>query len=262
MKTSAAFVGLRSKLYTEALEEYPNVRKEDIQFMYRYLNPQAGNYILGFSEGNGYFCQAIAEAVGIHGDYLVTDPSQDQLDSLLKKSPPLQVKVRRMAVEELEVTPNLFDKVWSFGGFHHCLDQTEAMKRIYKALKPGGQAVIADVFQGSLLAKHFDMQVARYCETGHEVKFLSEEFARTICYLAGFQDEKVEIVDLPQVWYFNKEHDIGKFIYKFHAMTNLMGTESEKIKQVFEGCKEILGIKYREGMYELNWPMKALIATK
>lgn len=262
MKASTAFIGLRSKLYTEALEEYPDARKGDIQDMYRYLNPQTGDYILGFSEGNGFFCQAIAEAVGIDGHYLVTDPSQDQLNSLLKRSLPHQVKVRRMAVEELEVLPNFFDKVWSLGGFHHCLDQTEAMKRIYKALKSGGQAVIGDVFQGSSVAKHFDKQVARYCETGHEVKFLSEEFSRSICYLAGFQDEKVKIVDLPQKWYFNTQHDIGKFIYKFHAMTKLPGTESQKIQQVLEGCKEVLTIEYRQGRYELNWPIKAFIATK
>jgi arsenite methyltransferase len=262
MKINSEFVGLRSQLYTEALAEYPDAREDDLQFMRRYLNPQPGENILGFSEGNGYFCKEIAEAVGTSGSYLLTDPSQDQLDSLLKNVLPVQVKVQKSGAETLEVSPNFYDKIWSFGGFHHCPNQTEAFKRIYKALKPKGKLVIGDVFQESSLAKHFDKHVARYCLTGHEVKFMSDEFARTLCYLGGFLDENVEIVDLPQKWRFKIEYDVGAFIYKFHAMTELSGTEPEKIQKVLEGCKEILGIEYKEEMYELNWPMKAIIATK
>jgi ubiquinone/menaquinone biosynthesis C-methylase UbiE len=262
MQIYSEFVGLRSQLYTESLAEYPHAREDDLQFMRRYLNPQPGEHILGFSEGNGFFCQEIAEAIGISGSYLLTDPSQDQLDSLLKKALPVQVIVQQSGAETLEVPSNFYDKIWSFGGFHHCQNQTEAFQRIYKALKPKGKLVIADVFQGSSLAKHFDKQVARYCLTGHEVKFMSDEFARTLCYVGGFLDKNVDIVDLPQKWRFKTEYEIGAFVYKFHAMTKLPGSEIQKIQQVFEGCKEILGIEYRENMYELNWPMKAIIAIK
>jgi arsenite methyltransferase len=195
MQIYSEFVGLRSQLYTESLAEYPHAREEDLQFMRRYLNPQPGEHILGFSEGNGFFCQEIAEAIGISGSYLLTDPSQDQLDSLLKKALPVQVIVQQSGAETLEVPSNFYDKIWSFGGFHHCPNQTEAFQRIYKALKPKGKLVMGDVFQGSSLAKHFDKQVTRYCLTGHEVKFMSDEFARTLCYLGGFLDKNVEIVD-------------------------------------------------------------------
>jgi arsenite methyltransferase len=262
MNISSEFVGLRSQLYTESLAEYPDAREDNLEFMRQYLNPQPGEHILGFSEGNGFFCKEIGESVGISGSYLLTDPSQDQLDSLLKKVLPVQVKVQKFGAETLEVSPNFYDKIWSFGGFHHCQNQTEAFQRIYQALKPKGKLVIGDVFHGSSLAKHFDKQVARYCLTGHEVKFMSDEFARTLCYLGGFLDENVEIMDLPQKFRFKTEYDIGAFIYKFHAMTKLPGTEAEKIQQVLEGCQEILGIEYRREMYELNWPMKAIIAIK
>jgi hypothetical protein len=80
--------------------------------------------------------------------------------------------------------------------------------------------------------------------------------------MGGFLDKNVEIVDLPQKWRFKTEYDIGAFVYKFHAMTKFPGTETQKIQQVLEGCKEILGIEYRENMYELNWSMKAIIAIK
>jgi hypothetical protein len=134
------------------------------------------------------------------------------------------------------------------------------MKRIYSALNDNGKLVLCDVFQGSPLAAHFDEIVAKYCVTGHEVKFLSDEFARTVCSLAGFND--VEIVDLSQKWRFQTESDLGEFMYKLHALTNLQGTEEEKVAETLEGCRRILGIEFTGGVYELNWPMKALLATK
>jgi arsenite methyltransferase len=122
--------------------------------------------------------------------------------------------------------------------------------------------VICDVFQGSKLAKHFDCQVARYCLTGHEVKFLSEEFALTLCYHGGFDASKTQIVDLPQKWVFDSDEDLGKFIYKLHAMTLIPGNEDQKIAQTIDGCKKILGVDHRNGKVYLNWPMKAIVAEK
>jgi len=263
MGTGYEFVGLRAQLYKEALAEYPHAREEEIKVMHRYLNPQAGEYILGFGEGNGFFCQEIAKAVGSHGKYLVTDPSQDQIKKLKETFCLPQIDFQVMGAENLKVFSEHYDKVWSCGAFHHCPEQTKAIHNIYKALKPGGKAVVCDVFQGTSLAKHFDACVARYCDTGHEVKFLSEDFAKSICYLAGFRDEKVEIFDVPQKWYFESENDIGVFIYKFLAMTKISGkTEQQKIERTLEGCKNILGIERRDGMYELNWHCKALVAEK
>lgn len=265
MGTGNEFVGLRAKFYKDALTEYLSARKTDIQLMHQYLNPQLGEYILGIGEGNGYFCKAIAEAIGFCGSYLVTDPSQAQLDNLLEQLEKVclpQIEVKRMGAEELEAPSNSYDKVWSCGAFHHCPNQTEAMRRIYNLLKPGGKVVVCDVFQGTPLAKYFDLLVGRYCETGHEVKFLSEDFARTLCYLAGFADEKVDIVDVPHQWYFGSEYDIGVFIYKLNAMTKLPGREQDKIKQILDACREILSIEYKQGVYVLHWQQKAIIAEK
>ena len=220
------FDGERAKLYEKAITEFPNARQMDIETMHRFLNPQKGERILGFGEGNGYFCRDIAKAVGPKGYYLVTDPSKDQLENLKKRINLSQLEIKVMSAEGLDVSLGFFDKVWSFGAFHHVSNQTEAMKKIYDSLRSGGTAVICDVFQGTDLSKHFDTQVARYCNTGHEVKFLSDAFAKSLCYLAGFKDENVKIEELPQKWVFESEHDLGRFMYYLHAMIYLPGDES------------------------------------
>lgn len=262
MENNIEFKGIRAELYEEALIEYPLARMMDIEIMYRNLNPAIGDKILGFGEGNGYFCSSIASSIGVNGKYLITDPSIEQLKNLKKRVNFSQIEIKQISAEEIDVANDSFDKVWSFGAFHHCSNQTEAMKKIYSSLKKGGKAVICDVFQGSPLARHFDSFVARYCISGHEVKFLSEEFARTICLLAGFKENNIKIIDLPIKWYFDSEEAVGDFIYKLHALTFITGSKSQKIKKVYASCFDLLGINKIDNKYELNWPMKVIVAIK
>jgi len=262
MENKVEFDGVRAKLYEKAMSEYPLSRVMDIETMYKYLNPKINNKILGIGEGNGYFCNSIASSIGANGIYFITDPSKDQLINIKKKLNYPQIKIEVMGADELDVPKNFFDKVWSFGAFHHCKNKIAAMKNVFRALKPGGIAVICDVFFGSKLANHFDIQVAKYCITGHDVEFMTDESAKKLCADAGFILKNIIIKNLPQKWIFNSEYELGDFIYKLHAMTKIHGKEDDKIKEVIRGCKEILGVEKVGNHYELNWPMKVLIAKK
>ena len=257
------FKGARAQLFKEALIEYPKARRDDLSLMRKHLSPQPGERVLGFGEGNGYFCRAIAEAVGANGSYVITEASPELICGIpeaVLAMPQVQTKV--MPTESLDFATDTFDKVWAYDAFHHCPDQTKAMKRIYRALKPGGRMVIFDVFQGTPLAEHFDDVVARYCETGHEAKFMSETFARTLCFLASFADANVRIVEVPHRFVFETEEDIGKFVYKLHALTLLPGTYSERIEATVKGLKHYLKIERDEGLHVLHWNQRGLIATK
>ncbi|MBT4446781.1 methyltransferase domain-containing protein [archaeon] len=252
----------RALLYEKAMTKYPNARVRDLSAMLEHLEPNKSDRILGFGEGNGYFCQSIANRVGVSGKYLVTDPSNYQLAHLVSRLSLPQVEIKQIGVEGLSVEPSSFDKVWSFGAFHHSSNKAEAMKRIYSALDYGGKMVVCDVFQGSVLAKHFDDVVAKYCVTGHDVEFLSNDSAKYLCKQAGFKDSNIQIIDLPQKWLFRSESGLGEFIYQLHALTNLPGNMAGKISQTVDSCRNILGVESVGAFYELNWPMSALIAYK
>jgi len=262
-KVGYEFAGARSQLFKEAIVEYPHARRDDIALMMQHLDPRPGEHILGFGEGNGFFCRAIADAVGPTGKYVITDPSPEQLEGLAHDMLMLpQVHMMVMPAEGLELQPASLHKVWACGAFHHCPDQTLAMKRIYRSLKVGGKAVIFDVFQGTPLARHFDAFTARYCVTGHEVKFLSDEFAETLCLLAGFGQQNVKIVDIPHRFVFDSMLDIGRFVYKLHALTSIGGTEDHRAERTLESVRRYLPIDHEDGRYVLHWPQKAIIAVK
>ncbi len=262
MENEEEFDGVRGEMYETAIARYPNAREEDIDAMFRLLNPQQGERILGIGEGNGYFCREIASAVGREGFYLALDSSIEQIGRLRKRVSRLP-QLRAEKNGHYVIEENSFDKVWSFGAFHHINNQTKQMQKIYNCLKKGGKSVICDVFQGSELAKYFDMWVAQYCVAGHEVKFLSSNFAYTIAHLAGFEGPNINFVDLPQKWKFDQKRDIGDFIYHLHALTKLEGDEEERIARAYYYVNRYLGVEKNDsGKYELNWPMKALIAVK
>jgi arsenite methyltransferase len=262
-QTAYLFAGTRAQLFKEAIAEYPEARRDDIALMRRYLDPQPGEHVLGFGEGSGFFCRAIAEAVGSRGRYLITEPSPELFCNVPQDVLDLpQVFTDISAVEEIDCPEASFDKAWACGAFHHCPNQTEAMTRIFRALKPGGKMVLFDVFQGTPLARHFDSCVARYCVTGHEAKFMSEEFARTLCFLAGFDESKVEIAPVPHRFCFDSEWDMGNFIFKMHAMTMPPGPTEERIARTIASLKEHLPVEREGEKCVLHFDQKALIAVK
>jgi arsenite methyltransferase len=261
--TGYLFTGPRAQLFKEAIKDYPHARRDDLALMHKYLDPRLGEHVLGFGEGSGYFCRAIAESVGPTGKYIITEPSPELFCNIPQEILDLpHVFTEITAVEEIQFPEASFDKAWACGAFHHCPNQTEAISRIFRALKPGGTMVLFDVFQGTPLARHFDASVARYCATGHEVKFMSEEFARTLCFLAGFDERKVRIEEVPHRFCFDSEWDMGTFIYKMHAMIRVPGTTADHIARTLSSLKEHLQVDREGEKCVLHFDQKALIATR
>jgi arsenite methyltransferase len=251
------FIGVRSSLYKEAMSEYPKAREEEGALSLRHLKPQPHEKILEVGAGGGFFTQIIADALR-SGTLVATDPSAEQLEDIknLKRS---NIKIIAASADGLPVgvdplQKGSFDGIWSGGSFHHVPNKSNAFSQFSSLLKKDGRLVILDVFSGSALAKHFDLEVAKYCVTGHEVAFLSEAFADSLCHLYGFA--KPTFVHETVNWKFSTKQDLGLFIYKLHAMT------ARTPEQCYEGAKSILGVREKDGQYHLNWPLTALITHK
>jgi arsenite methyltransferase len=244
-------------LYKDLMKEFPNAREEESAFALRYLNLRKGEKILEVGAGTGFFTIPISEIIE-DGLLIATDPSSEQLESIIqynkKNIRVILAGSDCLPFDQKEFEENSFDAIWSGASFHHVEDKTQAFLDFYRLLKKGGRLVIMDVFSGTALAKHFDQEVAKYCISGHEVSFLNEDFADTLCFLAGFQPPK--IIHETIRWKFDSMKDLGIFIYKIHGMTK---TTPEKCAKRAE---EILGVEYKDGQYYLNWPLSILITYK
>jgi len=246
----AEFSGVRAQLYKECLREFPHARNQDIEVMKKYLAPKATEIILEVGGGSGFFSGILSD---MSKQLIVSDPSKEQLEDVRSLSKD-NIKLVEAGADTLDLEKESVDAIWSFGAIHHCFNKTRAFQNFANILKRSGRLVIADVWHGSKLAKHFDDKVAKFCITGHEVAFWTDEFAESLCYMSGF--DKPKIHDLNIQWKFETKEEIGIFLYKIHAMTKT--TPQECLK----GAEDILGIENKQGAYYLNWPMKLLISKR
>lgn len=250
------FDGIRSKLYKECLIEFPDARLEDIEVMKKYLAPKKCERILEIGAGSGFFSKVISDLLGDEGRLIVSDPSLEQLEEIkkLERKNIDVIQFVQFGSEKVNLEKDKIDAVWSLGAMHHMFQKSKSFGNLSRILKKGGRVVIADVFSGSNLAKHFDDKVAKFCITGHEVAFWSKEYADSICFLNNFT--KPKFYDLNIQWKFKKKEDIGLFLYKLHGMTK---TTPENC---LKGAEEILGIEKKDGLYCLNWPLTLFITYK
>lgn len=247
------FDGLRSRMYQQALTDYPKAREEDIRAMHTYLAPRPDEVILEAGAGSGFFSGILADML-TNGKLIVSDPSQDQLEGI-KQLEKHNIEILHEGADVLSLGEDAVDAVWSFGALHHCFDKTRAFGNFSRILKKKGRLVIGDVWTSTRLADYFDRHVAKHCATGHEVAFWSDGFTTTLCQISGFSDPV--IYDLPLQWTFEKREDIGDFIYKFHAMTSTTADDC------LSAAQELLGIEeHQDGTFRLHWPMKIFIAEK
>jgi len=249
----AEFDGVRAKLYSEALKDFPNARKRDISLMKKYLSPQSGETIVEIGAGNGIFSGDLADAVLPKGKVIVVDPSNEQLFGVAELGR-INIEIKNEGADTLSLEPQSIDAIWSFGAMHHVFNKTASFKNFSNCLKSGGRLVIGDVFSGSALAKHFDDRVAKYCATGHEVAFWSREYAESLCFNNGF--EKPNFYDFNAQWVFDSKEDVGKFLYKLHAMIKTTPEEC------LNGAEEILGVVEENSKFYLNWPMTIIVTRK
>jgi cyclopropane fatty-acyl-phospholipid synthase-like methyltransferase len=240
----------RAEMYAECLAKYPDARVEDIELLERVLPMGGEDRVLEVGAGSGFFSRRIAERVR---ELVVLDPSPHQLQEL-DQPPCPNIRKYLGGAEDLQGFDGEFDAVWSFGAFHHVPDKDRAFSRFSDCLCKGGLLVIADVFQGSNLAQHFDSEVSRFCLTGHDVEFLTHEQARYLCTRYGFSMPELEDVNLK--WHFASRQDIGDFLYLLHAMTK------SNRDACLTAAERILGVEKMGAGFALNWPMTVMKAHK
>ncbi|MBC00337.1 MAG: methyltransferase type 11 [Rhodobacteraceae bacterium] len=252
---SIEFVGKRSSDYRDALSHYADVWLPDIACMKRCLAPRPGERILEVGAGNGYFSTAIAECLGPDGLLVASDPSVDQLSGLEADSTHGNIRVVPASADVLDIPFSGFDAVWSRGAIHHVTDKTSAFTRFSALARPGGRLVIADIFAGTPLARYFDGFIARSCSTGHEVAFLSHEFAESLCALTGWGQPTFDEVITP--WEFRNREDIGRFLQLLFSAKPDYSAED-----CFAAADHYLSVSETASGWALMWPMTVMTAIR
>ena len=244
----ASFDWERSRLYKEALKEYPDARREDLALMRKVISEDTSSTILEVWAWSWFFSKELSSRCA---QLIVQDPSRDQLRELIMRDGIVWIV---WTPDDIKLESESMDIVRSFWAMHHSFNKQWAFEEFARVLKSWWSVHIGDVWSWSSLAKHFDAKVARYSNIGHEVSFWSDEFARSIIEMAWFSDYSIQNID--QTRWFDNVESLGVFLYKLHWMTK--STPAETATDAIE----ILWVRQESDQLWLNRPMKLINAIK
>lgn len=250
------FNPVRSKSYKSAIERFPKVWIQDLGVMYEYLSPQPGDVIVELGAGSGFYSEKIATEIGEQGKLIVIEPSIEQLLPIIRGDYSGNIEFICQTAESAKITSDRqVNKIWTRGAFHHVKEKEQALRNLAYCSADKAQLYIFDIFSSTSVARFFDSFVARACTTGHEVSFLSREYAQSLCYVTGWKEPR--FVDIPLQWEFDSSEDIGVFLSMMLSIkSEYTSSDVEKI------AIDTLGAEVREGKFYLNWPMTLLISEK
>ena len=255
LQDATEFHGKRSTDYRIALSKFADAWRPDIACMNRLLQPERGETILEIGAGNGYFSRAIAACLGPEGLLIASDPSVDQLSDLEGDAEHGNIEVVATSADALDIGQEGIDAVWSRGAIHHVGDKTATFARCADLVRPGGRMVIADIFAGTRLARYFDGFIARSCSTGHEVAFLSREFAESLCALTGWGPPVFHEMITP--WEFGSRADIGRFLHLLFSAKPDFTPED-----CLAAADHYLSVTETSNGWALMWPMTVMITHR
>ncbi|WP_167458886.1 class I SAM-dependent methyltransferase [Pseudomonas wadenswilerensis] len=223
--------------------------------MYAYLDPEPGDNILEVGAGSGFFSFPISRGIGEQGLLYVTDPSIEQLQSVLEQQSANMI-ILAQGAEEIalgEGAPAI-DKIWSRGAFHHVRDKTETFSRWRRLVHGNSRMAIFDIFSHNRTARFFDGFVARSCVTGHEVSYLSKDFATSLCANTGWREPEFHDIDLK--WSFENEQHLGRFLGLLLA-NKASFSEADSVA----AAKHYLGVRDTDDGLSLDWPMTMMTSS-
>ncbi len=251
----------RGDLYRLSFNVAPEARKQDIEYLFNWINPKKGEKAIDLSSGTGMFSIPLAKAT--KSILYAIDPSTVQLENLNRNKNNLNIVTITGSLSEKSVIFKMhkdigkIDIITSYGGIHHILDkeengiivnkQHETFKNAGKMLKKGGRFVAGDVGGKTDLSRHFEYSVKKHCITGHTEKWLTKErFEKELLIDTGLKLVRIENINIK--WFFNSERELALFMKGLHAYT----LSNEKI---LKDLKKHLGYKKIFNKIELNWPM-------
>jgi SAM-dependent methyltransferase len=266
MSGTRAQEDVRWENYRRANAQRPDARERELRRLFELLNPAEGERVWEAGTGNGYLTLPLARAVGPRGLVLTTDVTPGNIGHVeaLNLSLGLPITTRLLGAGEALGEEGAFDAVASIATLHHYDNRTEgtgergrraALREFYRALRPGGRAVIADVLHGTITQRYFDaIDDPRYCAPhGHPHDFFSHEGLEEAARDMGFADVAVAVERVP--WQFADIASAGEFVHTIH---NAQVSPKESLAL----AQKVLGLTDAGGHVELGWELFYLTAKK
>ena len=187
----------RGGSYDQAMRLCPDARAAEFRALLRHVDPADLRRVADIPSGGGYLGRYLPGGVALD--------SYDPAGSFRGAG-----GVRAVDLDAPRLARRNYDLMTCLASLHHVADKSAFFDALAAHLRPGGRIVLADVVEGTPVARFLDGFVARHNGMGHDGFYLSAadpfDFGRGHPRVA---DAIVETVAVP--WHFSGRRELGAF---------------------------------------------------
>jgi SAM-dependent methyltransferase len=168
--------------YNRAMRLCPGARETERRLLIDLLDLRPGNVVCDVPAGGGYVAEGL-EALGRNAAVVCVEPAAPFARGIAARFPRVVSTLDRIALQ-----PGSVDRVASLAGLHHLDSKAAFAAEAHRILRPGGRVAVADVSEGTDVARFLNGSVDRLSVTGHAGEFLGRGELAALLTGAGFRD--------------------------------------------------------------------------
>ena len=220
----------RASDYHFAMQQYPNARFHEFNSLISTTDFTTINEVLDIPSGGGYLKHFLPNHIKVTS----TDFSEGFINNEIKLVSP----------EKLPFESNTFDTIFSLSGMHHLKNVSLFVEECLRVVENEGSFVFADVKKDTPIDIFLNQFVNEYNSLGHEGNFFYEDYFENY---PNIQENIVECKYNEYPFVFNTKEEMILFFKLF------FGLDKANDVVIFEGIRDILGLKYTKTGIEVNW---------
>jgi ubiquinone/menaquinone biosynthesis C-methylase UbiE len=168
--------------YNRAMRLCPAARETERRLLLDALDARPGDLVCDVPAGGGYVAEGV-EALGSGAAVICVEPAAPFARGIPSRFSRVVSTLDRISLRARSV-----DRVASLTGLHHLESKAAFAAEAARILRPRGRFAVADVAEGSDVARFLNGSVDRLSVTGHAGSFLARGELASLLADAGFRD--------------------------------------------------------------------------
>jgi SAM-dependent methyltransferase len=220
----------RANDYHYAMQTYPDVRSYEFESLISTIDFSNIKNVLDIPSGGGYLKKYLPKNI----ELISADFSEGFTNENIQLAKPTQ----------FPYSDNSFDLVLSLSGLHHLDDVPKFVHECLRTLKENGSFVFSDVKRNSPVDFFLNEFVNKYNSLGHNGVFFTENSFNEFPLL----QEKIIRTQYNQYPFVFKDKSEMLCFFSF-----FFGLDKANENIIYDGIRDILGIKSTERGIEVDW---------
>lgn len=239
----------RGDSYNEAGEICPNARIQERQLLIDRLGLNPDHIVCDAPAGGGYLADGLSPLLNAPSQIACIEPSWKFLSAGDPSFQWIQCNLETLALPNASV-----DRLGSLAGLHHLDNREPFFQEAFRALKPNGRIVVADVKKGTDVAEFLNGPVDEYSETGHDGLFFYDGELSKLLKDAGFIEIEEKFIEYE--WQFPSNEIMVCYCKKLFGLHKIPEAKVANI------LKHYLNIKNSDEKTSIGWSLIYASARK